>query len=325
MADCLQESGVERGAHEEPSCSFASQIPGRSPLCPEHPTNQSSNASHGNHVTFHASALPVLDQLKETSRYAASCALQWYLADEDGPGEYRDGLLFGAGMAAMDAGLLDLARELMEQMIQRSSRSEHHCIYAFVLLVLEEGEPALAAALKSVELDPQFDEAWFRVGEVQRHLGRRAESLAAFKKAFELDPSLEMYVVEYAGAVAMEACRGVDCADFDRMKALLGAVAARNDNFWAMMYWADFCWMEDDREQTERAVRVAMKLDPYSRYPYWMLSLYFRDWGRPASEFDRLLDEALSRANELETANPVEAAFLRDVAAIIERRRDTRK
>jgi hypothetical protein len=57
MADCLQESAIERDAHEEPNCSFAAQIPGRSHPCTERSTNQPSNASHGNYVGFHAAAL----------------------------------------------------------------------------------------------------------------------------------------------------------------------------------------------------------------------------------------------------------------------------
>jgi tetratricopeptide (TPR) repeat protein len=267
----------------------------------------------------------IVDLLSSMSQYSASCALQWYLADRVEPGEARDALLFSAGVAAMDARQLDLSRDLIEQMIERSDLSAHYCLYAHVLLQCSAPELALVAAEKAVEIDPQFDEAWFRLGEVRRTLRQLPMALVAFEKAYHADPTRELNLIEYAGAVAMLAVVGVECEQFQRVESLLAAVAARNDNFWAMIYWAQFRWLAGDEAQSERALRVAMQLSPADTLPYTLLATYLLDWRRPRAELDRLLDEVRARAIELAATDPQSVSDWSAAAVYLDKYRNTRE
>lgn len=119
--------------------------------------------------------------------------------------------------------------------------------------------------------------------------------------------------------------RGGEYAQFERAESLLAAVAARKDNFWAMIYWAQFRWLAGEEAQSEQALRVAMQLAPNDTLPYTLLATFLLDWRRPRAELDRLLVELRARALESDATDPQAGSELSAAAIQIEKYRKTRE
>lgn len=275
------------------------------------------------HAAFdHRTLFELIDELKDAKRWSALGALCWYASERTGNVERRDVLMFHAGESARMAGELELARDLMSRVIQRSTVAGCHSLYALVLLRLSELDAALDAAKRSVELDPAFDEGWFRVGEVCKARLAWDDAVAAFDKARRLDPAVERYAVEYAGAVIAVEVSGAQHPAFEAVEALLEPIAARGDDFWAMIYWAQLEWVLDNTAESERALRSAMMVDPESVLPYTLLALYLESWARPPNEFDALVAEIRARADEFAERDPVVAEDFRSALRVVEERRN---
>ncbi|MFW6083699.1 MAG: hypothetical protein ACODAA_00610 [Gemmatimonadota bacterium] len=60
----------------------------------------------------------------------------------------------------------------------------------YALLRRDRSELALAVFRLNVELHPKYANGWDSLGEVLLHVGRRDEGLAAYRRAFELDPDV---------------------------------------------------------------------------------------------------------------------------------------
>ncbi len=261
------------------------------------------------------------DELQKAQSWRARCALFWFASDNTDDANARAVFTLHAGISAYDAGDLELARDLLRPLIHQSTEAHHHCIYARVLLELGELDAAMDAANRTVELDPDFEEGWFRVGEVCRVRRDWDDAIAAFDRARRLDPSAELYAVEYAGAVIAVEIGGVRHPAFEMAESLLAPIAARGDNFMALIYWAQAQWLLDHPRESEHALRTAMRVDPEAVLPYTLLAMYLADWGRPSVELDALVEQMRARADDFAHRDPIVAEHFRNAVIRVQDRR----
>lgn len=110
--------------------------------------------------------------------------------------EYRDARL---GVAALDVGEIELAREALERAVARNSAYGEALAYlAYVRLLV--GEPARAAAEQAAALAPDDATVQSLRGQVWLRTGEPGRALPAFERAYALAPGNPALAVQVASA-----------------------------------------------------------------------------------------------------------------------------
>lgn len=122
----------------------------------------------------------------------------------------NDGLMRMLGILARKQGRLDESRDWLERAVQLQEASAfNHFELGTTLVKLEQKLAALPHFLRTIELDPHFQQAYVNVGAVHEHMEQFDKALPYCLKAVELNP--ECAVAHYnLGNVLREAARLAD-------------------------------------------------------------------------------------------------------------------
>lgn len=263
----------------------------------------------------------IYDDLCEQQHWRAASALLWYSAELCAAVEDADLDRYDAARIALLADEAGQARRLIEEMIERSTHPEKHAVHAEILFVL--GLPALSAqaAERAVRLDAGFAEGWFFWGRALRAMkGRDLEVVEAFEKAHALVPSEDRYFIELAGSVANLEIHGLSYARYDAVKRGLRPIAARGEDFWATIYWAQMLWLDDEIAECEATLRFATRRWPSESLPYSLLGYYLSNWNRPAAEQDQWIED-FAAARDLQAEEAERAVFDAAITRLVALRR----
>ena len=94
----------------------------------------------------------------------------------------------------------DKAENAIKRRIQLKPGPNYFVFLADVLCEKNDVESSVRACLDALQLDDQFDEAWYNLGVYYHILGLYTQAQEAFGKAIALDPSYASLVEEMAPA-----------------------------------------------------------------------------------------------------------------------------
>ena len=109
------------------------------------------------------------------------------------------------------------AIECFEWAIAYSPNNALFCLNLGILYSTFDQESALKNYQKAIKIKPDFYQAYFNMGSVLRHLGRKDESISSYEKAIEINPN---YIDAHKNLSAMKKYKKND-SQISQMKTLL--------------------------------------------------------------------------------------------------------
>lgn len=185
------------------------------------------------------------------------------------------------GTALVNAGRAQEGIDLIKEQLSKKPTSYGYCMLAQNLINLGLFSEAREAAKKAIELEPDFDEAHFFLGEAYRKddaLDKRCRIVAAvehFREALRLDPKVSA-TWHSLGVTLIESGEEVE----QGMDALRRAISLNPDDGWSMLSLANFLWRRGVLGEAEHFFKRSIAAFPDFDKPRQMYADFLHSLGR---------------------------------------------
>lgn len=129
----------------------------------------------------------ILDALNATRLNEAFDEAVHYLDQEDNDLDFAITIAWHAGGPAV--GRPEIAVKLLEPLVAKHRNYKLYCSYASYLTKTGHLDKSIQYLTAATAIDPNESDAYYMLGHTYRKAGRRDESLAAFRKFIQLNPS----------------------------------------------------------------------------------------------------------------------------------------
>lgn len=189
------------------------------------------------------------------------------------------------GILALDRGDYDIAVEYLKRACAVEETAGALTVLGVALSRTRNDPDAETAYRKAIQINPNYEEAYYNLGVLLRQNGRVTEAPPLLRKAIELDPGYAAAHREL-GFVLMR--RGIDPETESHLRK---AVELASDDAWARIYLGTYLW-GTDAEAAEAEFRIAAKLQPTWAVPLTSLGSIYesKDLGLARSFFARALE-----------------------------------
>lgn len=160
------------------------------------------------------------------------------------------------GVAYANHGQIEKGVELIKQSLSKKPRAHGYCFLANVYLQNGMNEEAKLACLKALELDPDFEETFFLLGEVERSTSYE-KAIEYYREAIKQDPQYQLAWQALGSALVAER----DTVQ-EGIEALSKALVLDPNDYWALAYLANAYWKIDRIDEADRYYRAAISACP---------------------------------------------------------------
>ncbi len=178
------------------------------------------------------------------------------------------------GRACVRVGEIEKGLGMIQQSIDDNPRVDAYCILADVLMCsLDRYAEARAACEKAIECEPDFEEAWYLLGEATKDESRY-EAILHYRYAIELDPNYQL-AWQALGRELLFDREFVESID-----ALKKAIELDPEDGWAMIFLANALAKTGQFDEADRWYQAAIKAFPdYDQFKEWY-SEFLRQQGK---------------------------------------------
>ena len=168
------------------------------------------------------------------------------------------------GDAYVRAGKQEEGLSLIQESLAENPRSHGFCFLAAAYLRLGNYASAEHAAEEAVRYDPDFEEAYYLLGEATRKRSRKV-AIACYRAAIERDAQ---YALAWQ-ALGRELAAADSTLD-EAIVALRTAIDLNPEDGWAMVFLANALWRTDHSEEADLWYRRAIDAFPeYEEMKKW--------------------------------------------------------
>lgn len=171
-------------------------------------------------------------------------------------------------------------------------------LLAYVLSQMERNDEAEECLHKSLEVNPDNDEAHYNLGRVYKAKGELATAEKHLKRAIEIDPK---YALAYAELGALLA------GQIDRAKEAVGmlqkAIEYEPNDGWSLAYLTHALRLLGEIEAADEQYRRLLDLWPDRSMPYWLYGNFLAEENDGCSAAEYYLRKAVEIDPEDQWAN----------------------
>jgi tetratricopeptide (TPR) repeat protein len=174
---------------------------------------------------------------------------------------------------------------LVRQALRIEETRSGYCLLGSALSRHGRREEAKASYLKAIEMDPQFEEAYFNLGVLVGD-SDPGEAEALFSRAIELDPDYAEAHRELGWRLRLrDSLRNAE----DHIRR---AIELQPDDAWAHLYLGNLLWRRGDTASAVAEYEWAREAAPDSGVPVWALANLYEnqeEWGKAQALYERAL------------------------------------
>jgi tetratricopeptide (TPR) repeat protein len=171
-------------------------------------------------------------------------------------------LRLSLGPAYVAAGITEKGLSLLKSVTVEKPSVHAFCLQAHAYLMADMPNEAEHACRQAIEIEGDFEEAFFLLGQATRHRSRK-QAIDSFRKAIALNPQY------YAACLALgRELIGIGAVN-EGVQFLKKAIEIEPDDAWARTYYATACWkqgrIEEADEQYEKAIETSPEIAEYHK------------------------------------------------------------
>jgi tetratricopeptide (TPR) repeat protein len=160
------------------------------------------------------------------------------------------------GLAYDRAGQPEKGISIIIESLNDNARSNGYCILADIYLKNDMFKKAQSACKKALEIDSNFEEAYYLLGEALKRESPE-KAIECFRKALDLDPKYQLSW-QALGRVLAGTKEGIR----EGITALRKAIELDPDDGWAQIYLANALWKIGDIKEAEKWYKSAIEIYP---------------------------------------------------------------
>lgn len=168
------------------------------------------------------------------------------------------------GAAYASAGNLEKGILLIKQNLNESPDAAGYCILADVYLNNDMCLEATDACKKALEINPNYEEAYYLYGESVKN-GSREQAIRHYKKAIKIDKNYQL-AWQALGRELVVKTESIE----EGLSALKIAIELDAEDGWAKIYMANALWRIGDVDKADKYYREAISTFPdYPEFRKW--------------------------------------------------------
>lgn len=173
-------------------------------------------------------------------------------------------LRFQIGDAYVKAGEIEKGLSKIKEVLNEEKSAVGFCYLADSYYYLEKYEDAIKACQKAINIDPNYEEAYYLYAESIRYKSKK-KSIEYYYKAIHLDPEFQ----EAWSSLGRELISMNDRVE-EGLVCLDKAIELNPDDGWAILYRANGLWKIGELSKAEEAYKAAIKVfQDYSDVYKW--------------------------------------------------------
>ncbi len=209
------------------------------------------------------------------------------------------------GSLYFDQDKLEKAMQYFKKSLEIEKRASTLTQLGVVQLDLGLVDHGRASLERAIELDPNYEEAYYNLGLIYRE-DESSRAVELFERAVELDPEYAMAHRELGWALSR-----LKDKDPEAEYHLRRAIELDDEDGWAHIYLGNILWRRGDGDSAEKCFKRAVETWPEIATPYWCLALFYEYENRPNDAL-KLYDQALRIDPEDPVANKTFGKYLLD-------------